>query len=131
MSVFTGGELLLQGRQVLLAQRLLRAGARATFRGDGIPESSEVRALLTEADAASERLRNMQATSEYRELPAVATSSVEDLIDLIEAAKLMGVSERNVRALCQRQTLVSGRKHAGRWLVDRAEVLGRIERKAS
>jgi Helix-turn-helix domain len=128
--VLAGGELLLRGSAVHEVARALRLAVRLAAR-DGIGVSRSVRELEAAATLALARARSAVGTPEYRERADLAESDPEDLIDTGQAARLMDTSTRNIRALCQRRTLSTARRVGGKWVVDRADVLHYLERKAS
>ena len=138
--VLAGGEVLLRGSAVAAVLTALRAAVRMN-RIDGSAPSGALRAVegaFTQAKARQVVLRHLApelvgtstGAAEYPDGAGLAESDLEDPMTVQEAAVMTNTSERNVRALCARQTLVTARLVGGRWVMDRADVLGYIERKA-
>lgn len=122
--VMAGGEVLLGGAAVADVGRALRLGARVAARG-GIRISPGMHDLLTAVDEAE---RAAAGTSEYP--PEPPAPPLPDELSASEAAALLGCTARNVRARCQRCGFTTARFVAGRWLIDRAELLARQERQS-
>jgi len=134
--VMASGEVLVSGSGVAAVLAAVRLAVRMN-RVDGIAPSAGLRAVegaFTEAKARQVVLAHLAPSgtstgaSEYRAGPSLAESPTRDPMTVREAALMMTISERAVRALCARQTLAS-RRVRGKWLVDRAAVLGRIEQR--
>jgi len=139
--VMASGEVLVSGSGVAAVLAAVRLAVRMN-RVDGIAPSAGLRAVegaFTEAKARQVVLAHLApelvgtsgtstGASEYRAGPSLAESPTRDPMTVREAALMMTISERAVRALCARQTLAS-RRVRGKWLVDRAAVLGRIEQR--
>jgi hypothetical protein len=132
VKAFRGGELLMSGRHARLALASVRAAIDAQRR-TGLPLPVEVLELAEELALAVERDQATSGlgTAEVPEVVGVQVSLAEDLIDVREAASMLGCSDRNVRSLLAREVLTTGRRLAGSWVVERAEVLARVERLAS
>lgn len=129
VEVLSGGEVLVSGPAVLwfatLAERAVHAqrlnGARVGF-------AEHWSAAFAEA---SSRVRTADNGRAALPLPAVASSSTPvDPVSAQEAAMMLDRKVRNVRDLCDREVFTSARKIAGRWQIERAEVLARAERAA-
>jgi hypothetical protein len=124
--VLSGGEVLLVGVDVLVAEQGLRAAIDAQRR-NGLPVRSEVAGLHGLLEVAAARVRGSAGFGSAA-VPFEAdgaASSPEDLIDVREAAVLLGCKVRNVRDLCGRGVFGSARLLSGRWAVDRVEVESR------
>lgn len=139
--VLAGGEVLVRCSAVAAVLTALRAAVRLAAR-DGSAPSAALRAVegaFTQAKARQVLLAHLApelagtpaGQTEYRDGAVLAESDLEDPMTVREAAVMTNTSERNVRALCARQTFVTARRVGGRWVVDRADVLGYLERKAS
>ncbi len=83
--------------------------------------------------AAEQARRNTAEAAEYRAWPAMSSprrSSSSTVgagsIGTREAARLLGCTDRNVRALCRRGVFDSAVRRAGTWWMERSEVAARI-----
>lgn len=116
----------------LLDRHLLRPVLARTRRGDLAPELQElVRAIEQESwHYASERIAaSRSAAGGTRGMPAPSTPpTLADEMTTSAAAQLLGCTARNVRSLATRKTL-RGRRMAGRWFFERAEVEALVARR--
>lgn len=126
--VLAGGELLLSGATVADVGRALRLAQRTAAR-DGIGLSPLTRRLLAAVDEALSRQAATATGTPELPAPPVVAPLTDDVIGTGEAAALMNRTDRNVRDLCARGSLVTARWARGRWSIDRAEVADLIERR--
>lgn len=120
-----GGLVVLHPGAVLDVARALDAAERSARR-DGIrPPAAfaELRRLVDQA-AAAVRAGTSTERPDVPQLPAppVVGASSPQLIGTQEAATMLKVTDRAVRARCRRGSFTSAERRSGRWLVDRAEV---------
>lgn len=123
----SGGEVLLSvdGARWALRSVVAAMEAQARNRLACPAEVLELREVLRAAVAAGQGSASASA-----EVPRVASGAPcwEDPIDTTEAAHMLQISARRVRAMCNERKFPSAdQDSAGRWLVERADVL---ERKA-
>lgn len=131
VTVFSGGEVLLRSdRSLAVVAGALGIAARAARR-DGIGLPADVAELVQALKLGLARMSSVSGTSEFRTEADWEDSEAEELVTTQEAAQLMKTTERNVRALCQRGSLVTARRIGRRWVMDRADVLGRQSERAS
>lgn len=126
----TGGEVLTGRASVAwTAMAVLREAQALRRNGVRDPDAEAIAAAWTEA---ARRLRSPSAVGSA-EVPREAEPAWSGFIDGIttqEAAEMLGISDRAVREQCD-TSLGTARKIAGRWLIERGEILARAERKAS
>ncbi len=129
VQVLGAGELLLSGPAVLWFATLAERSVHAQ-RGNGVRNPVAERWLATSIEASS-RVRT--AANGRAALPLAGSPSSSSLVDPIsasEAAVILNRKARNVRDLCHRGTLQTAQPVAGRWQIERAEVLARVEKMA-
>lgn len=129
--VLRGGEVLLRGQSVLDAYFAMQAALDAQRRNQ-LPVRRSVQQLADALLAAANlhQVAEDPGSAEVPLEPAMPPSGQDDSIDVKEAAVLLHCTSRNVRDLCCRGQIESARRVAGRWVMDRAEILGRTTRSA-
>lgn len=112
---------------VLDVLRSLQESAKA-IRRMGLPVPGRVQHLiaLCEAELAAYRATSVVGNAELPFEPELPESAAEDLVDVAEAAELLGVTPRQVRNL---RDQLEGRKVAGRWVFDREVLLIEADRR--
>ena len=63
--------------------------------------------------------------------PVESAATFADPITARQAAFLLGCSPRNVRYLCQRETITSAQRRSGQWIMEKAEVVALAEARRS
>jgi hypothetical protein len=130
-----GGGAVLAPSAVYDVLAALDAAQAVTQRRDGYGPHRRwlrLRALLEDATA----LASSRSSSGTRNVPRLELGppppddALDSKIGSEEAAVMLGVTARNVRALAGRGTLRSGRKVAGRLLLSRSEVEAEVHRRA-
>lgn len=125
----SGGELLF-GRSAVpwVAMALQREARELQRNGMRDPDAEAIVAAALEA-VRRLRLPSVPGSAEVpREVDSGSWSEFVDGITAQEAAEMLGISDRAVREQCD-TSLGTARKVAGRWLIERGEVLARAERK--
>lgn len=116
--------LLVSGADVLWIRDALRALERhARVNGGGAP--TRLRALLELVDEVAGPTAVAMVTASI-DVQSDNQASV-DVIGTDEASGLLGFTDRYVRQQCKRGAFLSARKRAGRWTLDRSEVLSVLE----
>lgn len=128
VAVMRGGELVISSPAHLDAiSRALRGLATIHWRRDGIGPSPVLRELIDASDLA---LHLAAGTPVLRESASQTDfQRMDDFIGTAQAAELLGVSDRDVRSLCQRGTLAGATRAKGAWRIPREVVLARSESK--
>jgi hypothetical protein len=127
--VMGDGSLLFSPSDALVLRRLAVTAVRAG-RGDGLRAPASVQRVVgLIEDGAALAVASGCGTSEVPREPTSALLLVQDLIDVATAAEILGCSQRYVRELCT-GSLESARRVGSRWLIDRAEILGRTTERA-
>lgn len=129
--VLRGGEVLLRGQSVLDAHFAMQAALDAQRRNQ-LPVRRSVQDLADALLSATNlhQVAEDRGSAEVPPASAVPPSAQDDSIDAKEAAVLLHCTSRNVRDLCCRGQIESARRVAGRWVMDRAEILSRTVRSA-
>lgn len=128
--VLNGGELLLHPSGVRVVRAAMGALQRALDR-DGIGLPSDGRSLLDLLDQAPATAAPVSVRTAGSGSPAVrsgpepAPSALLDPVTASEVARMLDCEPRNARDLCKRGAFPSARLVAGRWLLERADVLAR------
>jgi hypothetical protein len=124
--VFPGGSLFIGAHDVPVVLDSLRLAERVAAR-DGISPTRRVLRLIELSQAgAREAARGSGAgTTEVPATAALPRSVVLDPVTVQEAAVLLRISPRRVTALCSRGAFPGAQKVAGRWLLERVDVLDR------
>lgn len=125
------GQVLLGGSALLDVVRALAAAQQVTRR-DGISPNQRWLWLQAELTAEAACIPATTAAPGSAAVPQSDGSSwsSQNLVDTKEAAQMLGCQPRNVRDLYSRGVLESGRRIAGRLLLERAEVEAEVHRRA-
>ena len=125
----SGGEVLVERSAVpwirLAVQRL-----RAEMRRDGVRNVDADAYLAAFTEARDRCATSANGSAEVPQVDDSAWSIPVDPMTTEEAAEMLGTGSRNVRDLCKRGALATARQVSGRWLVERDEVLARVEKVA-
>lgn len=112
---------------VLDVLRSLQESVKAVRRmGLPVPERVQHLIGLCEAELRAYRATSVAGSPELPFEPDLSESTAEDLVDVAEAARLLGVTPRQVRNL---RDQLEGRKVAGRWVFDREVLLIEADRR--
>lgn len=124
-----GGEVLLTGQAVVDAELAARAAIRLQ-RSTNLRVPPSVTELHAALQVAVERLRALPpaAVPEVPRQRYVPASRATEQITAEETAVMLGCGKRNVRDLARRGVL-QGRKVAGSWHFDRAQVLSVVRQR--
>ncbi|WP_135161123.1 hypothetical protein [Blastococcus sp. CT_GayMR20] len=125
------GQVLLRGSALVDVVRALVTAQQVTTRRDGIAPNQRwlwLQEQLT-AEASAIPAASPPGNEEVPQIRQSASWSPQ-LINTEEAAAMLACTARNVRHLCQRGVLESGRTVGGRLLLDRLEVEAEVHRRA-
>jgi hypothetical protein len=131
VQVLGGGEVLLSGSAVLWVATALERAAQAQ-RANGLRDG-DIGRLADSFAFAAQRVRSSGVgTSEVPMAPVLPSSMPVDPVTSSKAAEMLSCGSRYVTELCNTGAFDGPVKQVcRRWLIERAAVLARIERKAN